>query len=466
MSGNEQTTSVKGKQKKRCKSDGQLNFLHKTMMSVMALSHIYVWGISIGILTIIILYITSQLGKKEKNISNMNFLYNDDNLNKYPQINSIFGSDDKIVSNDFKLDLITNKGKLADYMISSSYNSCCSGDFLDSYVSLDALKNVIHQGVRVLDFSIYLVKENGKSKAVVGAAPDSSTNIKGTYNYLNLGTPPASRKEEQNKGVFETIKNEAMMGVLTGEKRRTCTNTKDPLFIHLRIMSAQSEKIYKSLAEQFDEVWSEGDMQIFIKPEQDQLGEVPLNKLNNKIVIIISDPNVNHWREVNDKNWEDGGGELVLGKNDKIKKFMKKVSSFSDYQHRSDHMVKINKTNAQSSDVKAITGLTRKKIYIIIPDELSINDNMNYEIHHNMGCQMVCMNWQNLDGPLETYREKFMYQKMQTDPPSKTTKHFAFILKSKSLRGNSITLTPASKLPDNTSTAPQTQIMYGTTMNL
>ena len=437
------------------------------MMKVITFSQFYVWGIAIGILTIIILYITSQLGKKEKNNSNMNFLYNDDNLNNYPQMNSIFGSDGKIVSNDFELDLTANKGKLADYMISSSYNSCCSGDFLDSYVSLDALKNVIHQGVRVLDFSIYLVKENGQSKAVVGAAPDSSTNIKGTYNYLNLGTPPASRKEEQNKGVFETIKNEAMIGVLTGDKKRTCTNTKDPLFIHLRIMSAQSEKLYKSLAGQFNEVWPEGDLQIFTKSESTSLGEIPLTKLNNKIVIIISDPAVNHWRDTNETGW--GGAEKNLinpGKNNKVKNFMEKVSSFSDYQHKSDHLVKINETNAQSSDVKAIEGLTRKKIYIIIPDELSANDNMNYETHHNMGCQMVCMNWQNLDGALETYRDKFMYQKMQTDPPSKTTKHFAFILKSKALRGNSITLTSGSKLPDDTSTAPQTKTVMGVPMKV
>ena len=39
--------------------------------------------------------------------------------------------------------------KLRDYYIASSYNSCCAGQFLDDYVSLDALINVIKRGARL-----------------------------------------------------------------------------------------------------------------------------------------------------------------------------------------------------------------------------------------------------------------------------------------------------------------------------
>jgi hypothetical protein len=429
--------------KKKCKSGGKEYFLNNAMINIILFAQFYVWGIAAGILAIIIWYISSQITQKERNINIMTALYKDNVLNQ-KQINSIFTGKNNDMNESFKLDLKDRVGSLADYMILSSYNSCCVGDFLDSYVSLDALKNVINQGARVLDFSIYLVDEDGTKKAVVGAAPDSSTNIKGTYNHLNLVK------------VFKTIQTTAM-------KSGKCTNWNDPLFIHLRIMSAQSEKLYKSLAEQFAEVWEEGDLQIYTKSETKQLGEVYLNELKNKVVIIISDPNVNHWRAKNETDWEGEEGKLVIGGNDKVKKFMRMVSSFSDYQHRSDHIVKINKANAESSDIKSIIDLTRKNIYIIIPDELSINDNMDYEKHHNMGCQMVCMNWQNLDGHLSSYIAKF---RTQIIGESETQKAYAFMLKSKALRGKSVTVTQASKLADNTSTKPQKQQMYGTTMTL
>ena len=432
-----QGSNETGKKNKKCKSGGKTHIFHGAMMSVLAISQVYVWGIAAGILAIIILYILSQLESKKKadNDSKMDYLYSPENKKNYPQINSIFDSTGNPV-NDFELDPKANKGRLADYIISSSYNSCCSGDFLDSYVSLDALKNVINQGVRVLDFSIYLIDEGGKPTAVVGAAPDSSTNIKGTYNHLNLGD------------VFKMINEKAMTS-------GSCTNWKDPLFIHLRIMSTKSEQLYKSLAGQFNDIWpDDSSSPIFVNSDNNQLGDIPLSSINGKIVVMITDRNANN----------DTNADLVVYQYSNIKKFLNRVSSFYDYKNfdTCGHMVKINKTNAHATDIEKIKIQTRKKIYIIVPDELAVNDNMHYQTHHNMGCQMVCMNWQNLDGPLEAYRDKFMFQK---DKDQKA-QSYAFILKSKQLRPRSITLIPASPLPDDTSTKPQCKTLLGSNLCL
>ena len=47
------------------------------------------------------------------------------------------------------------QGKLRDYYIKSSFNSCSRGKFQNDWVNLCALENVISQGCRVLDFEIY-----------------------------------------------------------------------------------------------------------------------------------------------------------------------------------------------------------------------------------------------------------------------------------------------------------------------
>ena len=97
------------------------------------------------------------------------------------------------------------------YYIASSYNSCCAGDFQDSYVDLVPLKEVIHQGARVLDFALYLVNDD----VVVGAGPTDSDNVKGTYNSIPVSGPD---------GILSTINSYAFQA--------PTPNPTDPLFIH------------------------------------------------------------------------------------------------------------------------------------------------------------------------------------------------------------------------------------------
>ena len=49
------------------------------------------------------------------------------------------------------------KYALIDYQIMGSFNSCCTGEVINGYVSLEALQIVLEQGVRLLDFEIYLM---------------------------------------------------------------------------------------------------------------------------------------------------------------------------------------------------------------------------------------------------------------------------------------------------------------------
>jgi len=128
---------------------------------------------------------------------------------------------------NFKVDAYTGTGHVRDYYIASSYNSCCAGDFQDSYVDLVPLREVIHQGARVLDFELYMVDGD----VVVGAGATDSDNIKGTYNSLPVGG---------TNGILNIINNSAF--------ELPTPNPTDPLFVHFRIKSKSNPQLfYKKL---------------------------------------------------------------------------------------------------------------------------------------------------------------------------------------------------------------------------
>ena len=160
----------------------------------------YIWGFILLSTIAIIWYYRAQISKKKSNIKKMK---NEYSASQYAtKISSIDKGDAKF------------NNVLLNYYIACSYNSCCAGDFQDSYVSLAPLKQVIRQGARVLDFAIYSVD----GKAVVAASGEKSYNIKGTYNSLPINT------------VLTTI---SRLAFSSG----TCPNAGDPLFLHFRIKS-------------------------------------------------------------------------------------------------------------------------------------------------------------------------------------------------------------------------------------
>ena len=112
----------------------------------------------------------------------------------------------------------------------TSYNSCCAGNFQNDYVDLDPLKEVIFQGARVLDFEIY--KVNGD--IVVGAGSTNNMCMKGTYNVLSLGGSASSG------GVLKNINNWAF-------SRGSCPSTEcwvDNLSISIGTRSRSAIFVY------------------------------------------------------------------------------------------------------------------------------------------------------------------------------------------------------------------------------
>ena len=102
---------------------------------------------------------------------------------------------------------------LRNYNIKSSYNSCCANLYKNGWVSQCALREVIAQGCRFLDFEVY----SYKGKPVVGVSTKvNDYYMKECYNYIPIGI------------VFDIIYNRAFT-------ENDCARTHEqPLIINLR----------------------------------------------------------------------------------------------------------------------------------------------------------------------------------------------------------------------------------------
>ena len=123
------------------------------------------------------------------------------------------------ISNDGTKVVKYEEGTLKDFYIKSAYNCCATGSYKNCNVSIDMLKYVIRQGVRLLDFAIYSI--DGEP---IVATSSLDNNMKTTYNYLYFSD------------ILEIIRNYAFSS-------GTCPNSNDPLFIHLRIYSTSNTMI-------------------------------------------------------------------------------------------------------------------------------------------------------------------------------------------------------------------------------
>lgn len=159
---------------------------------------------------------------------------------------------------------------LREYCIKASYNSACTG----SYVNLDMIKYVLSRGCRFLDFELYhidtttpnLVDTIGNSKQPCVAFSNDPTGLTlKSKNYLHLNN------------VFQRIREYAFQA--------PTPNVNDPLFIQLRIYS-QEKEMYQETANLI--------MQFFAMNRYTQDVDASTTKMADimKSVIFVLDKNV------------------------------------------------------------------------------------------------------------------------------------------------------------------------------
>jgi hypothetical protein len=300
----------------------------------------------------LIYYIYQQINLKTINCHNIKKVYGND-INRH--ISSIYNSGKKLYN-------------IRDYYIKTAYNCCSTGQFKNDYVSECALKEVIKQGVRCLDFEIYSID----NKPVIATSSIDDYTIKETYNSLSCDD------------VFKDINKWAF-------NHQTCPNPEDPLFINLRIKSNNC-KIYGT---DINDLSSSSLLSIIHKNFSDRLldaeysyeyqamnlGNVPLNDIKKKIIIMID-------------------GTNPLFRHTGLNEYVNIAGGTTFFRHLK------NKDVIFTQDL-GLTDHNKKKMSIVLPDISPYDTNPNFNIVKQYGCQFIGMSFQNFDSHLEYYNEFF-----------------------------------------------------------
>jgi hypothetical protein len=315
---------------------------------------------------------------------------------------------------------------LRDYYIMTAYNCCCGGDYASDFVSTDALRCVISQGARVLDFEIYSVDGN----PVVAASSRPEFSMKETYNFV----PFVDAVDTINKYAFSSYRINDKTGIEEG-----CDNSNDPLFLCLRIKS-RNVMIYEKIATILkDKLGSKLlDPRFSYSFNGEDLGKIKLTNFMSKVIIMID---------------ETPGSDKVntreIYKRTPLYEYVNMTFTMNSNKHT---FTFINDNIKQDSKESA-----KKTIKYIVPERSTRSENLYASTTaHNEGCQMVAMAFQRQDANVKAYLKLF------------NSSGNAFILKPPELRYVPIVLKePTAVNPTETLSSDKTaQTSVGTTITI
>jgi len=269
---------------------------------------------------------------------------------------------------------------LRDYYIKTAFNCCSGGSYKNDYVSTCALKSVLRQGVRGLDFEVYSIDD----QPVVATSTSDEYGYKETFNHVTFSN------------VMSVLRNYAFSDA-------NAPNPKDPIIMHLRIKST-NQKMYENFAKLFQE-----NEDLLLGSEfaneclQDDgthgnLGAAPLEPLMGKISIIVDHSNTAYLDC------------------ESFCEFINMTSNSAFMQILRYHDIKY------APDMDALIKYNKPFMTIGIPDTGVAPPNSNCVVLMETGCQMIAMRYQLFDTNLEQNELMFdMYG-------------FAFMLKPEPLR--------------------------------
>ena len=270
------------------------------------------------------------------------------------------------------------KYTLKDFYIKSAYNCCATGGYKNCNIKIDMLKYVLRQGVRGLDFAIYSIEGNP-----VVAASSKLNNEKTTSDYI-----PFSE-------VLQVLEQYAFSS-------GTSPNSKDPLFIHLRIYSTSTTMI-KKLGELIKDKTQLFLGNKFSFDNQDDInrnfGNIYLSDLAGKIVLFVQRTQI----------IQDNTSSILY-------EYINMISE-------TEMFYSLNYYNVENTrDTTYLINHNKQFMTIAYPDTGDNPPNPNYEICSNYGCQFTCMRHQLDDDSLQLYNKSF------------NDSGYAFVLKPKNLR--------------------------------
>jgi hypothetical protein len=307
------------------------------------------------------------------------FYYSRLNQRECSYMNGLYSSPDGYIHSITPATDPDCSGNLRDYYIKTAFNACSGGTYRNDFVDICNLKAILKQGVRALDFELYSVD----GQPVVSTSTQSDNYyVKETYNSVAFSD------------VMAVVRNYAFSGGMV-------PNPSDPLILHLRIKSSNAD-IFAKLADIF-----KGYDDLMLGKEYSyeaagtNMGETPLAKLMNKVVLIVDKSNAG-----------------MLSNRD----FMEYVNMTSNSVFM--RVYPYNKVK-NTPDMNELTEYNKKNMTIVLPDVTTSDadpPNPSGVLCRAMGCQMVAMRFQTVDQYLEEAAAFF------------DTAGYAFALKPEALR--------------------------------
>jgi hypothetical protein len=243
-----------------------------------------------------------------------------------------------------------------DYYIKTAYNCCSPGTYKNDYVSTCALKDVLKQGVRGLDFEVFSMGD----QPVVATSTVDSNYIKETYNYVPFSD---------------------VMNIVTNYAFATSTapNSQDPIILHVRFKSS-NQKMYQNFANLLKNY-----EKFFLGPaysfEQNgtNFGNTPLLDLIKKnTIVLIVDKSNNSFMDCKD--------------------FYEYVNMTSN----SIFMRALHYYNVKNTpDLSELQEYNKQNMSISMPDVGTDPPNPSSIVCRETGCQMISMMYQKNDTNLQ-----------------------------------------------------------------
>ena len=347
------------------------------MMTNTAMIQTYIYVLLVLIVVGILIYITNRASARTRNCKRLDKLYKN-----FPSLSSVSPANDKRFTQS-----------LRNYYIKSAYNCCATGGYKNTWVDVCALKNVIKQGCRCLDFEIYSIK----GAPAVAVSSKNDIDIKESYNSLDLAN------------VFSTINKTAF-------SQATCPNSGDPLLLNFRVKSNHKNiydqmgtLLYKYLSTKIlDPSYSYG-------AHSKNFGKTKLTELMGKVIIMVDAPLADYEGTKLEEYVNLRGGTTGDGI------FLRELRNF-DVEFTGDP-----------------TGLIEDNKYsmaISMPDLGAACTPMPAILHFKYGIQMIAMCFQNKSDQLSNYNKIF------------DERGHAFILKPPSLCAQPIIIEPKTPNPD------------------
>jgi hypothetical protein len=268
---------------------------------------------------------------------------------------------------------------LRDYYIKTAYNCCSAGAYKNDWVDLCALRNILKQGVRCLDFEIYSIDD----QPVVATSTVTNYYVKETFNSIPFAD---------------------CMNVITTTAFTTgnVPNPNDPLIIHLRIKSTNQNMYtnFATLLKGYEEyllsshysyeytygtpaptnsTTTSENGEVFYSHN---LGAVKLSEFQKKIIIIVDRINT------------------AFMDNTKFYEFVNMTSNSIFMRALSYYDTKF------TPDMNELQEYNKQSMTICMPDSGANPENPSGIVAREMGCQLVAMRFQQFDANLQ---ETIMY---------------------------------------------------------